>query len=1761
MDRKTRQKIGEFIFAALLAEIARGGRFTQAQKRMCRKLTTSLKIDKSTGIEIHRQVLKRVSQESKPQKMSLGRFFSKVRSRLTQELSEDETQKYLRKLANIIGVESRSAALVDPLFDSLKRSRVSETFDHREQAVSSPVNIIEAPSISNRLKNTVPELSHQGFNRILELRLKGDHEGAIAGLLDYSLSLDYATRYVLLARCYFERHNDSEAWKFLEKAKLSGLDEGLYETEKFFLKFHEDSLEENLQRWAFQMRENGGVEEEIEFKSVFLDLVSNLRARFRNSLAVELLEKWGEVESNPDLSKILEELRSQTFVDIYYRYYGRGIMGLQLLASLLVLAVCFYNLGSILPAMQELIISMVSGINDFSSLGKNLQKVLPFVFLVVALIPVVYINALMIWSSYQGRILAYSEVYSDCIKICDFGRFYFLAIKDRKKEVFLYQDDNDYTYISLVRHLPFIPNFTYIYAWDTCRQIYCLLPFYGVADGSLIRKRFLSSKKSKVLPINMLGVRIAQMATVIARMCRTYLLSVPVLCLGAAFFVAYLKFSDQASFMAYLGTLLGFVICLGLFYGFPWIGLRLLRTPILQTPFTANIIKPGLLVLLGAYLFKRYFVYGPSAIIPITVTLYGFYLLFVKTKYAPDRKQIVALVSALKQLPGEDQPFLSLPLGVKALYLGKQAGRFGNRVHLFFNQEYLAISRKFLGMTLYYDVIQITSQFKIRIMSLDEGIQIRVSTYNFDLQEDAISLSKSLKGAGLPHSIESFDEPNRSRIPLRKLTVLASIWFCWQLYIQLGYQGFVPRSESALRPNLMSAMKYLKRGKALMHSVDGMEYVMQMDPNMGTLTLSQKQPMTWMRYEAVIRSQAGGNLLTAQGGEESPIPSFIKVDGFRDDVVDFLSWNFLTRWRLVDSLRYGQAMDFLCESFEAQVISKGGWLACGYKFSLSDAIAFIRLGDTVPEIFGLAEMRELAGMDSRILESLPSRYLQDSELILRAVAEDGLQLRHAPKQLRSNPKLVLKALSQNYRAWRFMDSSLWEHREVVDLLISREGLLLEYVSKRLQADRDIVVKSLSQDHDASKFMHKGFWMDKQICLMILQKDGLALSHIARSLRDDDAIVKTAIQQNGLALEFASSRFRQDASIVLQAVRGDPSASKFMVRSLWRDPDVVKELLAYDGLLLERAPRRLRQDPTLVRIAVEKNFRASHFMDQSFWSHRDIVEAILIQNGMSLEFASLGLRRDPALIKLALQKDGLALQFLPSDLRSDRDLVLRSVKLDGRALEFASEVLKSDPQVFMAAAGNQIKALHFARPKSEWLEKIEKRANHWERTVLGFCYRHGIGVKKDLIKAKSLLLASAEQGATQAQVSLAEIYLNGIGDDQDFREAWKWLEEATEQGSLEALTRMGWMYEQGLNEIKDMKKAWKAYHSAATQGYAEAQFHLARLFLQGQVVGKDLMVAMRWYQKAAEQTYLPAQVELARALFRGTGVSQDLKAALRWRQKAARRGDNDSRVYLGIAYDYGLGVPASRKTAISYYRLARKDRPEMNCLIASPIDPGSKPDGSRSIRDWILQRSQKGVSLHQCILGVYHEEGIQGFPRDLDLALGWYEKSALQNNPEAQVRLGALLETVGKESKDLETAFSWVSKAAEIGYGPGQARLGYLFETGIGVIENLNRAFEWYEKASKTGDLLGQFRLGQCYELGKGVSRDYAEAVNTYRLSAKGGLAFAQTSLATMYEFGKGVKRSDAKALQWYLRAAKQGDKTAIQNLGFMKDRGIKVPDY
>lgn len=85
---------------------------------------------------------------------------------------------------------------------------------------------------------------------------------------------------------------------------------------------------------------------------------------------------------------------------------------------------------------------------------------------------------------------------------------------------------------------------------------------------------------------------------------------------------------------------------------------------------------------------------------------------------------------------------------------------------------------------------------------------------------------------------------------------------------------------------------------------------------------------------------------------------------------------------------------------------------------------------------------------------------------------------------------------------------------------------------------------------------------------------------------------------------------------------------------------------------------------------------------------------------------------------------------------------------------------------------------------------------------------------------------AEQGSLRAQFYLGWCYKYGEGVKKDLAKAVEWLTKAAEQGYAPAQNALGFCYEFGDGVVKDLKKAIEWYTKAAEQGDARAQNNLA-----------------------------------------------------------------------------------------------------------------------------------------------------------------------------------------------------------------------------------------------------------------------------------------------------------------------------------------------
>src|ERR1017187_8770658 len=105
---------------------------------------------------------------------------------------------------------------------------------------------------------------------------------------------------------------------------------------------------------------------------------------------------------------------------------------------------------------------------------------------------------------------------------------------------------------------------------------------------------------------------------------------------------------------------------------------------------------------------------------------------------------------------------------------------------------------------------------------------------------------------------------------------------------------------------------------------------------------------------------------------------------------------------------------------------------------------------------------------------------------------------------------------------------------------------------------------------------------------------------------------------------------------------------------------------------------------------------------------------------------------------------------------------------------------------------------FAQDKAD-IESVRSdvaRGDASAQTMLGYLYKMGEGVPKNLSEAAGWYRKAPDQGDAAAQDTLGDMYRKGEGVPQNPAEAARWYQKASDKGDVGAQVQLGLMYESG-----------------------------------------------------------------------------------------------------------------------------------------------------------------------------------------------------------------------------------------------------------------------------------------------------------------------------------------------------------------------------
>ncbi len=183
--------------------------------------------------------------------------------------------------------------------------------------------------------------------------------------------------------------------------------------------------------------------------------------------------------------------------------------------------------------------------------------------------------------------------------------------------------------------------------------------------------------------------------------------------------------------------------------------------------------------------------------------------------------------------------------------------------------------------------------------------------------------------------------------------------------------------------------------------------------------------------------------------------------------------------------------------------------------------------------------------------------------------------------------------------------------------------------------------------------------------------------------------------------------------------------------------------------------------------------------------------------------------------------------------------------------------------------------------------------------MGYLYANGIGVEKNLAKARRLYTQAAERGSIPATIQLAQWMIVGRGGPLDVPGAIELLKAARDKGYGLPAQMLGEIYYHGQHAEgqPDYEKAIAEFKIAAGKGGLDAMNYLGVIARDGLYGHTDAVRAGEWFRAAAEQGHGKAALNLALLLDIRHEDLHRREEALQWMHLAAACNEPAAIYYL------------------------------------------------------------------------------------------------------------------------------------------------------------------------------------------------------------------------------------------------------------------------
>ena len=368
--------------------------------------------------------------------------------------------------------------------------------------------------------------------------------------------------------------------------------------------------------------------------------------------------------------------------------------------------------------------------------------------------------------------------------------------------------------------------------------------------------------------------------------------------------------------------------------------------------------------------------------------------------------------------------------------------------------------------------------------------------------------------------------------------------------------------------------------------------------------------------------------------------------------------------------------------------------------------------------------------DPRVLRYTPESWFEQRDFVLKAMAYDGLLIKHAIN-FRDDAEIALLAFKQNRDSLGFFCDSLGEDLEFLKNLVEIDCSILSSLPEEMVDNAEIMLIAIKQNHETFLKVGEQLRADKSFILQAVLQNARCLEFVDPQVLEDQALlqkivdacpsalqyiknqafVMSVLRNNPLSLEFVNPKFKAMPIAVGLCVKKNPQALQFANPLLQESTRYIAEWMRDNVALLAHSP--LKNSSDFVKAQVLLNPDAFLYADPSLHKDPAFVKDLCASNIALLGYVpndenGVSLRNNQNFVLELLARNVQALRY--TELKSNPEFVLRALAINPAALGFAADILKNDINFIIRALDLKLDITPYINPNLMVRPELLKRAD-------------------------------------------------------------------------------------------------------------------------------------------------------------------------------------------------------------------------------------------------------------------------------------------------------------------------------------------------------------------------------------------------------------------------------------------------------------------